>query len=83
MKVARLTLGGLPTCHELPSLQSDGMGWQKSAEVVRVGLTIQRRTEPVTPDLSQISDLLEQMTRKRALKSEITDGIREIRLGAL
>jgi hypothetical protein len=83
MKVARLTLGDLPACHVLLSLKSDGMGRQKSAEVVRVGLTIQRRTKPVTPDMSRISDLLEQMPRKRALKPEVADGIREVRLGAL
>ncbi len=83
MKVARLTLGDLSTCHVLLSLQGDGKGWQRSAEVVRVGLTIQRRTEPVTPDMSRISDLLEQMPRKRALKLEVADGIREVRLGAL
>ena len=66
MKVARLTLGDLPTCHVLPSLQSDGMGGQKSAEAVRVGSTARQRAELVTPDMSRISDLLEQMPRKRA-----------------
>ena len=32
VKVARLTLGGLPICHVLPSLRGGGMNRQKSAE---------------------------------------------------
>jgi hypothetical protein len=65
------------------TLRDGMMGGQKSAEGIRVGLTIQRRTKPVTPDMSRISDLLEQMPRKRALKPEVADGIREVRLGTL
>ena len=41
-KVACLTLGGLPACPGngvLPALRGAGMGWQKSAEAVVVGMT--------------------------------------------
>jgi RNA-directed DNA polymerase len=33
-KVARLTLGDLPTCLVLLPSKGGGMGWQKSAEAV-------------------------------------------------
>ena len=39
VKVARLTLGDLPTCIVLPASRGVGMGWQKSAEAIVVGLT--------------------------------------------
>jgi len=58
MKVARLTLGDLSACHVLPSLESDGMGWQKSAEAVRGEITARQRAELCQPDMSRISDLL-------------------------
>ena len=38
-KVARITLGGLSACLVLPMSRDIGMGWQKSAEVIIVGLT--------------------------------------------
>ena len=34
VKVTRITLGGLSTCHWLPSSRGGGMGGQKSAEAV-------------------------------------------------
>ena len=34
MKVARITLGDLPSCLVLPASRGDGMGWQKSADAV-------------------------------------------------
>lgn len=45
MKVTRITLGGLSTCPVLPASRDVGMGWQKSAEAIRVGLTIRQRAE--------------------------------------
>lgn len=39
MKVAGITLGGLTTCPVLPASRGVGMGWQKSAEAIVVGLT--------------------------------------------
>jgi len=45
MKVTRITLGDLPTCLVLPAARVVGMGWQKSAEAVRVGLTARQRAE--------------------------------------
>jgi len=39
MKVTRLTLGGLSTCLVLLASRGVGMGWQKSAEAIVVGLT--------------------------------------------
>lgn len=45
MKVTRITLGGLSTCLVLPSSRGVGMGWQKSAEAVVVGLTTRQRAE--------------------------------------
>jgi hypothetical protein len=44
-KVTRITLGGLPACLVLPASRGVGMGWQKSAEAIRVGLTIRQRAE--------------------------------------
>ena len=38
MKVTRITLGGLSTCFVLPASRDVGMGRQKSAEAIRVGL---------------------------------------------
>ena len=34
MKVARITLGDLPSCLVLLASRGDGMGWQKSADAV-------------------------------------------------
>lgn len=45
MKVTRITLGGLSTCLVLPALKGAGMGFQKSAEAIRVGLTTRQRAE--------------------------------------
>jgi RNA-directed DNA polymerase len=45
MKVTRITLGGLSTCLELPASIGVGMGWQKSAEAIRVGVTSRQRAE--------------------------------------
>ena len=39
MKVTRITLGDQPTCLVLPASKVVGMGWQKSAEAILVGLT--------------------------------------------
>jgi hypothetical protein len=39
VKVVRLTLGDLPTCLVLPASRGAGMGLQKSAEAILVGLT--------------------------------------------
>jgi hypothetical protein len=47
MKVARLTLGDLSACQVLPSLRSDGMGRQKSAEAVGGEVTARQRAELV------------------------------------
>ena len=44
-KVTRITLGGLSACLVLPASRGVGMGWQKSAEAIRVGLTTRRRAE--------------------------------------
>ena len=44
-KVTRLTLGGLSACLVLPALRSVGMGRQKSAEAIVVGLTARQRAE--------------------------------------
>jgi hypothetical protein len=45
MKVARITLGGLSACLVLPASRDVGMGWQKSAEAIRVGITTRQRAE--------------------------------------
>ena len=45
MKVTRITLGGLSTCHVLPVSRGVGMGCQKSAEAIRVGVTDRQRAE--------------------------------------
>ncbi len=45
MKVTRITLGGLSTCPVLPASRGAGMGWQKSAEAIGVGLTSRQRAE--------------------------------------
>jgi len=45
IKVARITLGDLSTCLVLPASRDVGMGFQKSAEAIRVGLTSQQRAE--------------------------------------
>ena len=45
MKVTRITLGDLSTRLVLPASRDVGMSWQKSAEAIRVGLTIQQRAE--------------------------------------
>jgi len=45
VKVTRITLGGLPTRLVLPASRGVGRGWQKSAEVIVVGLTDRRRAE--------------------------------------
>ncbi len=45
MKVARITLGGLATCLVLPASRGVGMGRQKSAEAIRVGITNRQRAE--------------------------------------
>ena len=58
------------------------MDRQKSAEVVRAGITARQRAEPVVEARDELSVGPEQMPRKRALKPEVADGIREIRLGA-
>jgi len=39
MKVTRITLGGLSICLVLLASRDVGMGWQKSAEAIRVGIT--------------------------------------------
>ncbi len=39
VKVARLTLGGLPICLVLLTSRGVGMDWQKSAEAILVELT--------------------------------------------
>jgi hypothetical protein len=41
VKVARLTLGGLPACHVLLASREAGKGWQKSAEAIVADLTDQ------------------------------------------
>jgi len=45
MKVTRITLGGPPACHELPTSRDAGMGWRESAEAIRVGITNRQRAE--------------------------------------
>jgi hypothetical protein len=45
VKVTRITRGGLSTCLVLPASRGVGMGWQKSAEAVRVGITSRQRAE--------------------------------------
>ena len=45
VKVTRITRGGLPTCLVLPASRGVGMGWQKSAEAIRVGITSRQRAE--------------------------------------
>ena len=45
MKVTRFTRGDLSICLVLPASRGVGMDWQKSAEAIRVGLTIQQRAE--------------------------------------
>ena len=52
MKVTRLTLGDLPSCPAgvLPAPQGVGMGRQKSAEAIVVGMTDRRRAEHEEPD---------------------------------
>ena len=52
MKVTRITLGGLPTCLVLPASRGVGMGWQKSAEAIRVGITNRQRAEHEVSDRS-------------------------------
>jgi hypothetical protein len=52
MKVTRITLGGLPTCLVLPASRGVGMGCQKSAEAIRVGLTIRQRAKLEVSDRS-------------------------------
>jgi len=52
MKVTRITLGGLSTCLVLPASRGVGMGWQKSAEAIRVGLTSRQRAEHEVEDRS-------------------------------
>ena len=44
-KVTRITRGGLSACLVLPASRGVGMGWQKSAEAIRVGLTKRQRAE--------------------------------------
>jgi len=44
-KVTRITLGGLSPCFALPASRGVGMGWQKSAEAIRVGVTDRQRAE--------------------------------------
>jgi RNA-directed DNA polymerase len=44
-KVTRITLGGLSICHVLLTSRGAGMGWQKSAEAIGVGLTDRQRAE--------------------------------------
>src|SRR3990172_6951356 len=58
------------------------MDRQKSAEAVGAGITARQRAEPVVEARDGISARPEQMPRKRALKPEVADGIREVRLGA-
>jgi len=45
VKVTRITRGDLPACLVLPASRGVGMGWQKSAEAIRVGITIRQRAE--------------------------------------
>ncbi len=45
MKVTRITLGGLSACLVLPASRGVGMGWQKSAEAIGVGVTSRQRAE--------------------------------------
>ena len=52
MNVTRITLGGLSTCLVLPASRGVGMGWQKSAEAIRAGLTDRQRAEHVATDRS-------------------------------
>ena len=47
VKVARLTLGDLHSCLALAPSRGGGKGVQKSADAIVVGLTTQRRAEPV------------------------------------
>src|SRR5665811_1685781 len=58
------------------------MDRQKSAEAVRAGITVRQRAEPVVEARDGLSADPGQMPRKRALKPEVADGIREVRLGA-
>ena len=44
-KVTRITLGGLSICHELLTSRGVGMGCQKSAEAIGVGITDRQRAE--------------------------------------
>jgi hypothetical protein len=50
MKVTRITRGDLSACPVLPASRGVGMGWQKSAEAIRVGVTGRRRAEHVVTD---------------------------------
>jgi hypothetical protein len=63
-KVARLTLGGLPSCLVLLAPQGVGMGRQKSAEAVGAGPTGEGLN--LLEKLDRFSDRLEQMPRERA-----------------
>ena len=56
MKVTRITRGGLSTCPVLPASRDVGMGWQKSAEAIRAGLTNWQRAEHVAADRDQNFD---------------------------
>src|SRR4030067_899312 len=55
---------------------------EKSAEAVGAGITARQRAAPVVEARDGIPARPEQMPRKRALKPEVADGIREVRLGA-
>ena len=81
VKVTRITLGGLSTCHWLSASRGAGMGIQKSAEAIVGGLTSHRRAEPVSVVMYMLSGYSEQMPA-RGLKPEVADSIREVRLGA-
>ena len=58
------------------------MDRQKSAEAVGAEVTTRQRAEPVVEARDGLSVDPGQMPRKRALKPEVADGIREVRLGA-
>ena len=55
---------------------------EKSAEAIVVRKTNGQRAEPVVNTPFRSSDHSEQMLRKRALKLEVADRIRKIKLGA-
>ena len=52
MKVTRFTRGDLPVCLVLLASRGVGMGWQKSAEAIRVGITNRQRAEHEVQDRS-------------------------------